>query len=177
MKLTLVVLVPLFLTIAPLSAQANQAPEESFESIVQDIREREFRAIRGQLLSAASRMPEEHYSFRAAPEIRSFAEEIHHAADVNFRLCGLASADTDSGSQNEASDSTKRGVIGRLAESLDLCASSLAEMDDQSALTPTFAPYIRASHVIAMVGHCANVHGKMTLMMRLVGVDPAGDGE
>mgnify|MGYP000909810773 CR=1 FL=1 len=35
-------------------------------------------------------MPEEGYSFKAVPEVRSFAEQMHHLATANFFYAAAA---------------------------------------------------------------------------------------
>ena len=69
------------------------AQQGMLTTITQDMREREYAEIRGKVLAAADVMPADHYDYRAAPDIRSFAEELNHTADVNFRLCGMASGE------------------------------------------------------------------------------------
>src|SRR4029453_2044839 len=49
--------------------------------------------IRQNLAEAAAQMPAEEYSFKATPQVRSFAELIGHVVNVNFFFCSQATAD------------------------------------------------------------------------------------
>ena len=40
--------------------------------------------ISGAVIGAAQKMPEENYSFKPTPEVRSFGQLVGHAADANY---------------------------------------------------------------------------------------------
>jgi hypothetical protein len=147
-----------------------------YESIMADMRDRDYAHVRERLLSAAQSMPAELYGFRAVPEIRSFGEELTHATAANNRLCRQAAPDSGSAGQNRSaqasSPSGKEEILGQLQRSLELCDATLKQLNDESARKATFGPHIRASHVVAMLGHNWAVYGKLTIMMRLKGLAP-----
>jgi hypothetical protein len=153
-------------------APATANGQQKFVTIAQDMREREFADVRARLLAAAGRMPAELYSYRAAPEIRSFGEELGHAADVNFRLCGYLTGEDAPGRPAEGA-ADKSAILSRLRQSFELCDRGLRDLTDEQARKPTFGPYIMASHVSAMLGHNWSVYGKLTIMMRLNRIAPA----
>ncbi len=165
------------LATATLTSAIPARGQSVLQSLSEDMREREYAEIRGKLLTAAEQMPADNYGFKAAPEIRSFGEELNHAADVNFQLCGLASpqANEDRGDRPNVNRRTaKVDIVARLLRSLELCDGALMQLTDEGAKQPTFGRYIRGSHVVAMLGHNWNVYGKLTIMMRLNGIAPAG---
>jgi len=43
--------------------------------------------IKGYVLRAAAKMPEEQYGFRPVSAVRTFAQLIAHLADSEYRLC------------------------------------------------------------------------------------------
>src|SRR5215831_11685712 len=45
--------------------------------------------IKDSVTRAAAKMPEELYTFRPTPDVRSFAQLIGHLADANYRLCSV----------------------------------------------------------------------------------------
>lgn len=167
-----------FVLVALLTPPARAAGQEVFESLVQDIREREYADVREHLVMAAEQMPVDHYSFRFGEGLRSFGEELLHAAAVNLRLCGLAGdrAPPSTGRVSTPLGSDKEAVLDTLRRSLTLCDAVLEEITDDETLEPTFGRYIRGSHLIAMVGHCNHVYGKLTLMMRVNGQMPPSSG-
>src|ERR1700761_4529627 len=42
------------------------------------------------LVRGAEKMPEENYTFRPTPDVRSFAELVGHAADAQMMFCSVA---------------------------------------------------------------------------------------
>ena len=68
------------------------------------------------ILAAAQQMPEEFYSFRPTPELRSFGELMTHIAESNFQMVAIAK-----GEANPISEigTTKKEVIEALQKSFD----------------------------------------------------------
>ena len=44
------------------------------------------------VVSAAEKMPEENYSFKPTPDVRSFGQLVGHVADANYMFCSQATA-------------------------------------------------------------------------------------
>jgi len=61
----------------------------------------------------------------------------------------------------------KDALVAALKASFEQCDGVLAAATDQSILTPTVGPYIRASHLTAMLGHNNEVYGKLAVMLRM----------
>src|SRR5438876_8834057 len=51
---------------------------------------RAFNGIKSNVLRSAEKMPEENYSFKPAPTVRSFGELVGHVADYHYIFCGPA---------------------------------------------------------------------------------------
>ena len=47
--------------------------------------------IKNNFLKAAEKMPEQHYGFKATPEVQTFAQRVAHIADANVRTCAATS--------------------------------------------------------------------------------------
>ena len=151
--------------------------QRPFQSLLEDLREREYGDVRGHLMAAAEGTPEDTYGFTFGEDLRSFGEELLPAAAVNFRQCGLASGgDRPDEVDPVPGPSDKDTVVEHLRRSLMLCDEALADITPAQALEPTFGRYVRGSHLIAMVGHCSHVYGKITLMMRVNGLMPPSSG-
>lgn len=48
----------------------------------------------GVVVSAAEKMPEENYSFKPTPDVRSFGQLVGHLADAQVFFCSTATGDT-----------------------------------------------------------------------------------
>jgi DinB family protein len=88
------------------------------------------------LTASADKMPEENYSFRPTPAVRSFAEFIGHVADSNFRLCSVIAGQNPIDAGNERSKSTKPELTKVLAESFTFCDKVYNEMTDSAGIAP-----------------------------------------
>ena len=58
------------------------------EAVVQDL-QRSWQGIKNNILAAAEAMPEDGYSFKPTPEVRSFGGWVGHAADAQIRASTL----------------------------------------------------------------------------------------
>lgn len=162
----------IFLTVLCFANWPASAQRPTFKSWSEDVREREYADVKSDLIAAVERMPEEFFSFRAAPEIRTFGEEIAHAAAVNDRQCLWAQGDRSAPTDGAGDEPTKASLLAWLRRSFARCDSVLTAFTDEEGLLPTFNHYVRASHVIAMVGHTSQVYGKVALLLRLKGIVP-----
>ena len=52
--------------------------------------QRTFGIVKGYIIRAAEKMPEEHYSFKPTKDVRSFGQLIAHIADAGYGFCGAA---------------------------------------------------------------------------------------
>jgi len=46
--------------------------------------------VSGAVVGAAQKMPEENYSFKPTPEVRSFGQLVGHVADASYAFCSQA---------------------------------------------------------------------------------------
>jgi uncharacterized damage-inducible protein DinB len=140
--------------------------------------------IKGYVTRAAAKMPEEHYTFRPTPEVRTFAQLIGHLADANYRLCSvLAGQDppTDAGMENDKP--AKPDLIKALEESFAYCDQQYAAMTDvagtpivkfdaggEGSRVPIQMP--RLTVLAFHTGHAFEHYGNIVTYMRLKGVVP-----
>jgi hypothetical protein len=73
------------------------------------------------------KMPEEHFTFRPGPEIRSLDEAVAHVADAQARNCNLVS---DAGSKTLGADKkkTKAELLAGLKESVAICDAAFTAL-------------------------------------------------
>ena len=93
--------------------------------------------VKGYLLKTAEMVPENLYSFRATPEVRTIAQLIGHVADGSAGICASASGDTPPSLNAEKSMTSKAQLTKALAEALAFCDKVIAGMDDKRAMEAT----------------------------------------
>ena len=93
--------------------------------------------VKGYLLKTAETVPENLYSFRATPEVRTIAQLIGHVADGSAGICASAGGDKPPSLNAEKSMTTKAQLTKALAEALAFCDKVIAGMDDKRAMEAT----------------------------------------
>lgn len=157
----------------------GQAPAPiPFTSFVQDLRDREYAPIRDNVLRSLALLDAEKLDFRPAPTVRALRQELEHLAAVNLRLCGMAmmrlreEAPPASAARDTTIPRTLTEVLSYVRASFDLCNRALSLIDDTNAKDRTVGPYMRYSHLQAMVTHAGHEYGKLTVYLRLLGLTP-----
>ena len=69
--------------------------------------------IKVNIVKAAQKMPEENYSFKPTPEVRSFAQLIGHVADAQYLFCSAVKGDKKS-PDNEKTKTSKTDLVAAL---------------------------------------------------------------
>jgi uncharacterized damage-inducible protein DinB len=140
--------------------------------------------IKGYVTRAAAKMPEEQYSFRPAPEVRTFAQLIGHLADSNYRLCSvLAGQDPPRDAGIERTAKSKADLVMALSESFTYCDGQYAAMTDaagtpivnfdaggEGARVPIQMP--RLTVLAFHTAHAFEHYGNVVTYMRLKGIVP-----
>src|SRR5271167_2613290 len=108
-----------FAGVASLQAQTNPLSSDAKSDYI---------SIKNNLLKSADKMPEENYSFRTTPQVRTYGEMIAHIADVQTMLCATAKGEQKRG--NAAGKTTKADLSAALKASFDYCDSVYDSMTD-----------------------------------------------
>src|SRR5712672_435459 len=84
------------------------------------------------VLRSAEKVPEDLWSFKAAPDVRSFGQLVAHVADSQYEMCGPVSGKSvDKGIEKNMKG--KAQVIAALKEAYSYCDEVYASMTDASA--------------------------------------------
>ena len=162
----------------PAFAQQERVPKDIAGSVGGVLRYTE-----GELLSAASAMPESKYSFVPTQGnfkgVRSFAEQIKHVACANFGFFDEIEGKTPpehcekGGSANVT---TKTELLKYLRDSFDYGNRVLSTIDAQNALAPVNGPYAgpntRLAMAVTAVWHIADHYGQIVEYLRMNGIVP-----
>lgn len=132
-----------------------------------------YNGIKNTLLRAAEKMPEENYSFRTVPEVRTYGEMITHVADVQFMLCGMASGEQKQG--KAPAEKTKAAASAYLKSSFDYCDGVYNSMTDAAgaAKVKMFGRELTKLGVLNFnIGHDNEMYGTMVAYLRIKGIVP-----
>ena len=132
-----------------------------------------YNAVKNNLLKAAEKMPEENYSFKPVPEIRSFGALVAHIADAQTRFCS-----TVMGTQktpNASSKTTKADIVAALKESTGDCDKAFESISDANATEMVKMGRMEMSKLgmlMRVVVHDNEEYGYLAVYMRLKNIVP-----
>lgn len=90
-----------------------------------------YNQIKNTILRGAEKMPEADYSFKPAPQSRTFGAVVTHIAQIQGLLCATAKGETK---QFDDSKTSKADAVALLKESIDYCDPVYEALTDASAM-------------------------------------------
>jgi uncharacterized damage-inducible protein DinB len=136
----------------------------------------QFGALSGFVLRSAEKVPEDLYSFRATPDVRSMAELFGHVADAMFSMCSTAAGRKPPRTGIEKTVTAKPALVAALKEGISHCNDVYDAMTDQKGSTETvpfyFGPTPRLSVLYFVVTHTYEHYGNLVTYMRLKNIVP-----
>jgi uncharacterized damage-inducible protein DinB len=141
----------------PLSTEAKQA----------------YAGIKNNLIKMAEKMPEDNYSFKPSPDIRSFGQLVAHVADSQAGNCSAVLGEQKS--VGAASKTSKADLVAALKESAGICDKAFDSLTDAAASEMVKTRRGQRSKLGALVGvttHDNEEYGYMAVYMRLKGIVP-----
>ena len=132
-------------------------------------------AITGFVVRSAEKVPEDLYSFRATPEVRSMAELFGHVADALFGMCSTAAGSKPPRTGIEKAVTAKTALIAALKEGVGYCNTVIDGMTDQKGAETVpfyFGPTPRLSVLYFAVTHTYEHYGNLVTYMRLKNIVP-----
>ena len=131
-----------------------------------------YNGIKNNLQKMADKMPEEHYSFKPTPDIRTFGQLVAHVADAQMRTCAAVKGEQKQA--NAGSKTSKADLVAALKESSEECDAAFESLTDANATEMIKGPRQR-SKLGALIGttiHDNEEYGYMAVYLRLKGVVP-----
>src|SRR6202035_4192021 len=82
------------------------------------------------VVGAAEKMPEENYSFKPTPEVRSFGQLVGHVADANYMFCSQASGEANPMKDIEKTKTSKADLVSAIKAAVAYCNQTFDSMTD-----------------------------------------------
>ena len=131
--------------------------------------------IAGSAVGAAAKMPEENYSFKPTPDVRSFGQLVGHVADANYMFCSQAAGETNPGKNVEKTKTSKADLVAAIKDSVAYCNTVFSNMTDaKGSETTKFRSFDLAKLTLLSLNtaHTDEHYGNMVTYMRLKGIVP-----
>jgi uncharacterized damage-inducible protein DinB len=152
----------------PAAAQTAANPLTSATKTAFDI-------VKGFITKAAEKVPEDQYSFKPSPDVRTFGQLIGHIADANHMICGAAGGTGKPGDSIEKTKTSKADLQKALADSFAACDGVYASMTDAKG-TETAKFFLgeqpRISILAFNTAHDFEHYGNLVTYMRIKGIVP-----
>jgi uncharacterized damage-inducible protein DinB len=136
--------------------------------------------VKGYILKTAEAVPEDLYSFKATPDVRSIAQLLGHIADATNSICGNAGGGKAAPLGAEKSMTTKAQLTKGLADAFAVCDKVIAGMTDaQAAETTKFfigGESTRGMIIAFNTAHNFEHYGNLVTYMRLNKMVPPSTG-
>jgi uncharacterized damage-inducible protein DinB len=134
--------------------------------------------IAGQVVAAAEQMPEENYSFKPTPEVRSFGQVVAHIADAQYGFCSEVTGETAPVKDIEKTKTSKADLVAALKGGVAYCKKAFDAMTDaQGVQMMKMGNYSLTKLGVLSVNtaHMNEHYGNMVTYMRLKGLAPVGN--
>ena len=131
---------------------------------------------KGNILKAADKMPEEHYSFKPTPDVRSFGQLVGHIADAQYGICGRAGTMQRPSEGIEKTKTSKADLVAALKTAIEACDAVYAALTDAQAVEKVKffggAERTKLSVLFFNTTHNYEHYGNIVTYMRLKGLVP-----
>lgn len=134
-----------------------------------------YRSIRLNLIEAAELMPEEHYAFAPAKDVRTYGQLVGHVANTHYNFCTPARDVPNPNKVNLETLTTKAELVAALKASLDFCDAAYNTLTDATMAAATKfgqAPITKGYTLTFNVAHDNEHYGNMVTYLRLKGLVP-----
>ena len=121
-------------------------------------------------------MPEENYSFKPTPEVRSFGQLVGHVADANYMFCSQASGEPNPMKDSiEKTKSSKADLVAAVKDAAGYCNKAFASMTDASGSQMVKfmnLDFAKLALLSLNTAHTDEHYGNMVTYLRLKGIVP-----
>ncbi len=132
-----------------------------------------YTTIKNNHTKMAEKMPEEHYSFKATADVRTFGKLVAHVADSQARFCSAVNGEQKA--VNADSKTSKADLVAALKESFDMCDKAFDSLTDAKAAEMVSMGQRQRSKLgmlAGMVSHSNEEYGYMAVYLRLKSIVP-----
>jgi uncharacterized damage-inducible protein DinB len=157
-------------------APATARPPQTFPMYVQG----QYASIKRYIIGAAEKMPAEHFGFKPAPEVMSYAQLLGHVIDTQYYFCNAVK-----GGENPATGkhleklADKDALVPAVKEAFAYCDDVFAGLTGENALQmltigtpPKQWQTARANQLTMVIAHGNEHYGNLVTYMRIKGIVP-----
>lgn len=132
-----------------------------------------YNSVKNNLVKAAEKMPEESYSFKPVPDIRSFGALVAHIADAQTRFCNAVMGTQKT--PNASTKTSKEDIVAALKDSVADCDKAFEGISDANATEMVKMGRMESSKLgmlARVVVHDNEEYGYLAVYLRLKNIVP-----
>lgn len=161
--------------IALLGQEKSQAPAAPPANPITASEKGLYSFVSNAVIGAAGKMPEENYSFKPTPDVRSFGQLVGHVADASYMFCSQASGEANPMKNIEKTKTSKADLVAAVKDAVAYCNTTFDSMTDAkgSQMVKLFDFQIAKLTVLSLnTAHTDEHYGNMVTYLRLKGIVP-----
>jgi uncharacterized damage-inducible protein DinB len=127
------------------------------------------------VIGAAQKMPEENYSFKPTPEVRTFGQIVGHVADASYMFCSQTLGEANPTKGIEKTKTSKVDLVAALKDAVAYCNRAFDSMTDAkgSQMVTLFNFDIAKLTLFSLnTAHTDEHYGNMVTYLRIKGIVP-----
>ena len=166
----------LVLTIGALAVTVNAA---FAQNPVSDSVRNNWNGVKRNIKESAELMPEEHYTFKPTPDVRSFGEILAHVAGASYVFCASAKNEKSPFEEGafEKTAKTKAQIVKATTDAIAYCDGAFTALTDATAGGMVPAAFgsnqvTRLTSLLGQIGHDNEHYGNLVTYFRLKGLVP-----
>ena len=131
--------------------------------------------VSGAVVGGAQKMPEENYSFKPTPEVRSFGQLVGHLADAQYMFCSLASGEPNPAKGIEKTKTSKADLVAALKDAVAYCNKAFDGMTDAKGSEMVKFRNLNLAKLTVLslnTAHADEHYGNMVTYLRIKGIVP-----
>ena len=134
-----------------------------------------YRFAQDYVVRAAEKMPEENYSFKPTPDVRSFGQIIGHITDAQYLICSGAYGEKPPVTDVEKTKTTKADLMKALKASVEYCQKAHDVVNGPKGLELVDGPggkHPRVGILYFNTAHTFEHYGNLITYLRIKGIVP-----
>ncbi len=134
-----------------------------------------YNLVKGNIVKTAEKVPEDLYSFKPAPEVKTMAQMLGHVADANYMFCAAVLGEKAPSPAVEKTMSTKAEIVPAVKAAFAYCDKAYEQMTDAEAVKVIkfFGREMSKATVLGFNSfHTMEHYGNLVTYMRIKGIVP-----
>jgi uncharacterized damage-inducible protein DinB len=161
--------------VALLGQEKSQAPAAPPANPITASEKGVYSFVSSAVIGAAQKMPEENYSFKPTPDVRSFGQLVGHVADASYMFCSQASGEPNPAKDIEKTKTSKADLVAAVKDAVAYCNKAFDTMTDVkgSQMVKFFTFDLARLTLFSLnTAHTDEHYGNMVTYLRLKGIVP-----